>query len=206
MLIGCAALAAIPYLANRAAECLVSQWSFPIGLGSTWLRCTSATGLYSEVVYICGGGRHRQQGKNTHGQCGMSTVHIQPVYGVTYDLAVLWPWHFTRIASNQRSLVGGSIGGRAHCNGWNGINGTVSNTATIWKLRSIDSILVITMSPSSDSSTTPYVIMTFRICSCEVLFSFLAVEKRSTWWVAFSIRSPQATQLAIHHRPYHVTD
>ena len=30
----------------------------------------------------------------------------------------------------QRTLVGGVIGGQDHCNGWNGINGTVSN---IWK-------------------------------------------------------------------------
>jgi hypothetical protein len=28
---------------------------------------------------------------------------------------------------DQRRLVGGAIGGQAHCNGWNGINGTVSN-------------------------------------------------------------------------------
>jgi hypothetical protein len=28
---------------------------------------------------------------------------------------------------NQRRLVGETIGGPAHCNGWNGINGTESN-------------------------------------------------------------------------------
>jgi hypothetical protein len=28
---------------------------------------------------------------------------------------------------SQRRLVGGAIGGWVYCNGWNGINGTVSN-------------------------------------------------------------------------------
>ena len=31
----------------------------------------------------------------------------------------------------QRRLVGGAIGGWAHCNGWNGIHGTESNVVSI---------------------------------------------------------------------------
>uniref|UniRef100_A0A674A8E4 Syntaxin 12, like n=1 Tax=Salmo trutta TaxID=8032 RepID=A0A674A8E4_SALTR len=54
-----------------------------------------------------------------------------------YILAI---WHIVELQinplpklSSQRRLVGGDIGGQALCNGWNGINGTVSNTSNIWK-------------------------------------------------------------------------
>jgi hypothetical protein len=36
----------------------------------------------------------------------------------------------------QRRLAGGAIGGQAHCNGWNGINGTESNVVSICPIRS----------------------------------------------------------------------
>ena len=39
------------------------------------------------------------------------------------------------IASYQWRLVGGAIGEWAHCNGWHGINETVSNISNIWKPR-----------------------------------------------------------------------
>lgn len=52
----------------------------------------------------------------------------------------------------QRRLVGGTIGGLAHCNAWNGINGMESNTLSpcvcVW-YHSSDSIPSITMSTSS---------------------------------------------------------
>jgi hypothetical protein len=58
------------------------------------------------------------------------------------------------VCAQQRRLVGWAIGGWAHCNNRNGVNGTVSNT---WKpyffFRSICSIPVITMSPSFYSSS-----------------------------------------------------
>jgi hypothetical protein len=57
----------------------------------------------------------------------------------------------------QRRLVGGAIGGQAHCNGWNGIHGMVSNTSNIWKphvlLHSIYAIPAMTISLSSYSSS-----------------------------------------------------
>ena len=53
------------------------------------------------------------------------------------------------LRSGQRRLVGGGTRGRAHCNGWKGVNGTISN---IW-LFTINSIPAITMSPSSYSSS-----------------------------------------------------
>jgi hypothetical protein len=44
----------------------------------------------------------------------------------------LWPID-AYLYSKQRRLVGGAIGGWAHCNVWNAINGTDSNTSNIWK-------------------------------------------------------------------------
>ena len=36
-----------------------------------------------------------------------------------------------RVSVDQRRLVGGAIGGWAHCNGWNGFKGTESNVVSI---------------------------------------------------------------------------
>ena len=66
--------------------------------------------------------------------------------------------HSTLVSvTQQRRLVGGAIGGQAHCNGWNGFNGTELNTlfpcvGCVW-YHSIDSIPAITISPSSYSSS-----------------------------------------------------
>jgi hypothetical protein len=52
----------------------------------------------------------------------------------------------------QWRLVGGAMGGWAHCNGWNGINGTHMWFSYVW-YHSIHFIPAITMSPSSYSSS-----------------------------------------------------
>jgi hypothetical protein len=49
--------------------------------------------------------------------------NVEKVKEFEYFLRALYQWR----------LVGGAIGGWSNCNGWNGINSTVSNTSNIWK-------------------------------------------------------------------------
>ena len=59
------------------------------------------------------------------GIASLGQVHIGGVH-----------FHMVMVGSvYQRKLVGGAIGGWAHYNGWNGINGTVPNTSNTWKQR-----------------------------------------------------------------------
>ena len=66
---------------------------------------------------------------------------------------------------HQWWLVGGDIGGRAYCNGWIGMNGTVSNASEKWFpsvwYHFINSIQAVTMSLST-SFICPTLTMSFN--------------------------------------------
>lgn len=49
-------------------------------------------------------------------------------------IATVYPLSVT-VYTVQRRLFGGDIGGWAHFNGWNGMNGMVKNTSNTWKQR-----------------------------------------------------------------------
>ena len=70
------------------------------------------------------------------------------LHQLTADVPLAGLWLVLLITDNcldKWRLVGGAIGGQAHCNG---INGMVYNTSHIWKSHSIYSIPAITMCPS----------------------------------------------------------
>ena len=89
----------------------------------------------------------------------METKRWKSVKAPTKVLSLYCSYAFN--ATRDKRLVGGAIGGRAHYNGWIGVNGMVPNTSNTWKQHFIPAI---TMSPSSyNSSHQPPLHYTYSI-------------------------------------------